>query len=89
MVNQQNEPKILRDIIQERLQASQDGSAHYKTLAIEPWDVIDTWPRDQQIGYHRGNILKYTMRMGHKDDAIQEAKKIRHYAEKLVEVLGK
>jgi hypothetical protein len=41
------------------------------------------------VGYHRGNILKYTMRMGSKDERIKEAKKIRHYAEKLIEVLEK
>ena len=84
----------LRELIQERLaahdvRAHQEGGAHYKRLGIEPWDVIDTWPTEQQIGYHRGNILKYTMRLGAKDERIKEAKKIRHYAEKLIEVLEK
>lgn len=67
----------------------QEGGAHYKQMAIEPWDVIDTWPPEQQIGYHRGNVLKYTMRMGSKDERLKEAKKIRHYADKLIEVLEK
>lgn len=65
----------------------QEGSAHYTQMNIQPWDVIDTWPIEQQIGYHRGNVLKYTMRMGSKDGRLQEAKKIRHYADKLIEVL--
>lgn len=67
--------------------ASMDGAKHYKDMGIEPWEIIDQWPLEQQVGYHRGNILKYTMRMGRKDERLKEAKKIKHYAEKLVEVL--
>ena len=86
----------LRKLIQQRLSEGaawtrdyQAGGEHYKKLGVQPWDVIDTWPTDQQIGYHRGNILKYTMRLGAKDNLLKEAKKIRHYAEKLIEVLEK
>lgn len=80
--------ETLKDIIKEQLgKAKQEGSAHYTQMDIQPWDVIDTWPIEQQIGYHRGNVLKYTMRMGSKDERLQEAKKIRHYADKLIEVL--
>jgi Protein of unknwon function (DUF3310) len=69
--------------------AKQTGSSHYKSMLLEPWDVIDTWPIEQQIGYHRGNILKYTMRMGTKDDAVKEITKAQHYCAKLLEVLRK
>ena len=69
--------------------ARDSGSAHYKGMKIEPWDVVDEWTIEQQVGYHRGNILKYTMRMGSKDERLKEAKKILHYAQKLVEVLEK
>lgn len=81
--------KTIRDIIKEHLQpdARQEGGDHYKTMGVAPWEVVDTWPIEQQIGYHRGNILKYTMRLGSKDISLQEAKKIRHYADKLVCVL--
>ena len=80
--------ETLKDIIKEQLdKAKQEGSAHYTQMNIQPWDVIDAWPIEQQIGYHRGNVLKYTMRMGSKDERLQEAKKIRHYADKLIEVL--
>jgi hypothetical protein len=44
----------------------------YKSMPIEPWDVIDTWPLEQRIGYYRGGGLKYVMRMGTKDEAPQE-----------------
>lgn len=60
---------------------------HYKTMGIQTWDVVDTWPIEQQIGYYRGNALKYVMRMGRKDENVQEIKKGIHYLEKLVEVL--
>jgi hypothetical protein len=65
----------------------QVGGDHYKRLAVQPWDVVDTWPIDQQIGYYRGGALKYLMRMGGKDDSIQEIAKGLHYLEKLIECL--
>jgi len=67
----------------------QEGGRHYKKMAVEPWDVIDTWPLEQQIGYHRGAALKYIMRMGSKDAQLQEVRKAGHYIEKLIEVLSK
>lgn len=73
----------------EDLKTYQDGASHYRTMDIEPWEVIATWPAQEQVGYHRGNVLKYVMRMGTKDERIKEAKKIRDYADKLIEALEK
>ena len=72
-----------------RLKANekQVGGMHYKAMGVEPWDVVDTWPLEQRIGYYRGNALKYIMRMGSKDQSDQEVSKGLHYLEKLVEVL--
>lgn len=67
----------------------QEGGQHYKKMGVEPWDVVDTWPREQQIGYYRGGALKYIMRMGNKDANSQEIAKGLHYIEKLLEVLKK
>jgi hypothetical protein len=67
----------------------QVGGDHYKNMGIEPWDVVDTWPLEQQIGYYRGGALKYIMRMGSKDERLQEAEKGLHYQEKLVDALRK
>lgn len=66
----------------------QIGGTHYKTMGVQPWDVVDTWPVEQQIGYYRGNALKYLMRMGSKDEALQEIQKASHYVQKLIEVLA-
>jgi hypothetical protein len=64
-------PETLKDIIDETIRASgvpykvpvrdkQFGGDHYKRMGIEPWDVVDTWPLEQQkIGYYRGGALKY------------------------------
>ena len=67
----------------------QCGGDHYKTVAVQPWDVLDTWPIEQQIGYYRGGALKYLMRMGSKDESAQEIAKGQHYMEKLLEVLSR
>lgn len=73
-------PKSARDV--------QVGGTHYKSLGVQPWDVIDTWPLEQRIGFYRGNAIKYLMRMGSKDEAVQEIKKAAHYTQKLIEVLS-
>lgn len=65
----------------------QIGGDHYKNMGVEPWRVVDTWPIDQRVGFYRGNLLKYTMRLGNKGCSIQDARKAEHYAKKLIEVL--
>ncbi len=71
-----------------RAKDRQVGGDHYKNMAVEPWDVVDTWPREQRIGYYRGGALKYIMRMGSKDVSAQEIAKAQHYIQKLLEVLN-
>ena len=65
----------------------QVAGTHYRDMGVQPWDVIDTWPRNQKIGFYRGGALKYLMRMGAKDENAQEIAKGQHYMEKLLEVL--
>jgi hypothetical protein len=65
----------------------QYGGDHYKKLGVEPWDVVGTWPQAQQVGFYRGNALKYLMRAGTKDDPMQEIQKARHYLDRLIEIL--
>lgn len=66
---------------------TQVAGDHYLKMGVQPWDVVDTWPREQRIGYYRGGALKYIMRMGSKDESPQEIAKGKHYIEKLLEVL--
>jgi hypothetical protein len=58
-------------------------------MGVPPWDVIDTWPIEQQIGAHRLAALKYIMRLGNKDDMLQEINKAGHCVDKLIQVLEK
>ena len=66
----------------------QIGGTHYIDQPVQPWDVIDTWSLEQQIGYYRGNALKYIMRLGNKDMSITDTKKAQHYCEKLAQALS-
>lgn len=71
----------------EKARDMQFGGDHYKNMGVEPWDVVDTWPIEQRIGYYRGGALKYIMRMGNKDQSPMEVAKGKHYMQKLLEVL--
>ena len=73
--------------VHELASTKQVAGNHYREMGVQPWDVVDTWPREQQIGYYRGGALKYLMRMGTKDESAQEIAKGQHYMEKLLEVL--
>lgn len=64
----------------------QEGGNHYKLMGVQPWDIYDTWPAEQRIGAYRANCVKYVMRLEHKDSRVLNARKLKHYAQKLVEV---
>ena len=58
-----------------------DGD-HYKTHAIQPWDVIECYGLD----YWEGNILKYLLRS--KGDRKTDLMKAAHYLKKKLEMMG-
>jgi hypothetical protein len=74
-------------MVESKANDKQVAGTHYKDMGVEPWDVVDTWPLEQRIGAYRHGALKYLMRMGSKDEHLQEIKKAGHYVEKLIEVL--
>jgi len=76
-----------QELEKQSLKKKQEGGDHYLKMDVQPWDVIDTWSHEQKVGFFRGNALKYIMRIGSKDEAIKEAKKAKHYLEKLIETL--
>ena len=53
----------------------------YKRGPIDTWDFI----RQQELGYHLGNVIKYVCRAGHKGDAIEDLEKAIHYLENEIE----
>lgn len=66
----------------------QVGGDHYKDMKVQPWDVIDSLPHAQAMGFYRGNALKYIMRAGEKGSAKEDYEKAIHYLEKLLEILN-
>ena len=65
----------------------QVGGSHYKDKRVQPWDVIDTLPHAQAIGFYKGNAIKYIMRAGDKGPAKEDYEKAKHYLTKLLEIL--
>lgn len=61
------------------------NSKHYETLNIQPWEIMEAnFSKEEFIAYLKGNIIKYTLRSKGQD--LSDAEKIKHYAEKLIEV---
>ena len=57
------------------------GPSYYKRGSINVWDFI----RDQRLGFHLGNVIKYTCRAGHKDNDIEDLQKAVHYLQNEIE----
>ena len=58
------------------------GPSYYRRGSIDVWDFI----RDQGLGFHLGNVIKYVCRAGHKDDnGIEDLEKAIHYLENEIE----
>ena len=63
----------------------QVSGTHYKDMPIQPWHVMEAvLTRDEFIGFLRGNIIKYAMRVGRKEGS-DDAGKALHYMQKLKE----
>lgn len=62
----------------------QTGGAHYKKLAIEPWDYIAA----NRLGYFEGCVVKYVSRWKDKG-GLQDLEKARHFLDKLIETQAK
>ena len=61
---------------------------HYGPKGLQVLDALPVWMTPEEYrGFLRGNVIKYTARLGKKDDAVQDAKKARHYLDLLIESL--
>lgn len=64
----------------------QVGGTHYVTMAVQPWEVMETvMTREEFVGFLKGNIIKYSMRQGKKEDT-DDIGKLQHYMAKLKQV---
>lgn len=60
----------------------QEGGAHYLDgPRLQPWDIVAMYGLD----FYEGNILKYLLRR--KGNRLEDMKKLRHYADKQIELL--
>jgi hypothetical protein len=57
---------------------------HYNFSAIEVIDVIEAWFEFDRHGYHKGNIIKYVARAGHKDSELEDLKKAQWYLDRVI-----
>lgn len=64
------------------------NAKHYEVLKVQPWEIMEkNFTTEEFVAYLKGNIIKYTLR--DKGQDLTDAKKIKHYAEKLIEVIEK
>jgi len=63
----------------------QISGTHYKEMSLQPWDVMESvLTYEEFIGFLKGNIIKYSLRAGHKEGS-DDFGKARHYMQKLKE----
>jgi hypothetical protein len=61
---------------------------HYKDMPIQPWHVMESvLTRDDFIGFLKGNVIKYSLRAGRKENSDDKGK-AEHYMQKLKEISG-
>ena len=64
----------------------QVGGTHYVSMAVQPWEVMQAvMTHEEFIGFLKGNIIKYSMRQGKKEDS-DDVGKLQHYMAKLKQV---
>lgn len=73
---------------EDRVQSVEDKhDKHYLEAVVEPIKVMEKlFTKEELKGFIKGNILKYRLRMGHKDDIQKEMDKIRAYEQWLAKL---
>lgn len=69
--------------------ANKNYDEHYNTSNHQSIEVMQAnMTHEEFIGHLKGNIIKYALRMGRKDDVKKEAAKIRRYAQWLEQAVN-
>jgi len=72
---------------EDRVQEVGKHDKHYLESVVEPIKVMEKlFTKEELKGFIKGNILKYRLRMGHKDDIQKEMDKIRVYEQWLAKL---
>ena len=65
------------------------AASHYQVGSKQPIEIMQEVMTPEEFqGYLRGNIIKYALRLGHKDEVSKEAQKMQQYAQWLVEAIA-
>lgn len=68
------------------IDGSAQSSKHYQHGRLQPIEIIqDTLSSEQFIGFLWGNVIKYSLRRGRKDDTKKEDAKVEQYSKWLQE----
>ena len=71
----------------DRVQEVDKHDKHYLESVVEPIKVMEKmFTKEELKGFIKGNILKYRLRVGHKDDIQKEMDKIRVYEQWLAKL---
>jgi len=63
------------------IDGSASSSKHYMIGEKEPIEIMqEAFTHEEMTGFLKGNIVKYVLRFGRKDDVRREAAKIEQYA---------
>ena len=71
----------------DKVQEVEKHDKHYLESVVEPIKVMEKlFTKEELKGFIKGNILKYRLRMGHKDDIQKEMDKSRVYEQWLAKL---
>lgn len=71
----------------QKVEEHDNHDKHYLESVVEPIKVMEKlFTKEELKGFIKGNILKYRLRMGHKDDIQKEMDKIRVYEQWLAKI---
>ena len=72
---------------EDKVQEVEKHDKHYLESVVEPIKVMEKlFTKEELKGFIKGNILKYRLRLGHKDDIQKEMGKIRVYEQWLAKL---
>lgn len=58
------------------------AATHYQILEQQPIEIMQRLMTSEAfLGFCHGNVIKYALRCGHKDDPVKEMEKVRQYAD--------
>jgi molecular chaperone DnaK (HSP70) len=61
-------------------QGTSQTAIHYQQAEVQPIEIMQMYmTKEQFIGFLKGNIIKYTLRAGHKDSEITDITKAQQY----------